>query len=688
MILNKLNLSQSSKLENAIILSVILFIIKILLPVYSVFTLIISEVLMLSAIFLWSEYLFNLLKKNKNQEISLILNSGITCALIFFVLSVSGTVIDTEEKFSFQDNIVSSIFSLLVIFIFIYLVMYIFSVIRYLFFLRQKKEPGKYFVTMMIFMLLAALSNTLLTLDYSLDYIKKTFFFVSIILIVINSIRVSWIAFLTKKQKLYLLLISIILSVLFITNYGISSDNVFITQIISPFSPSFYTIFNLIMIYGGIYFGIVFFTALFHLPTAEAFDRKAVEVSSLMDLSKILTKVLDIKELAETITELTINVCNTDCSWLLVKRDDKFDVAALKNIGFIEANNISEKITQNKIFKTENILTLKNDELVFNFKEQTLQSQFRSLVAAKLIIHNQIKGYLVTARKSQIPFDDEDIKSISSFADYAAVALDNANLIKESIIKERLEKELDVAREIQYKILPAKTPDFKNIQISALFIPAFEVGGDYYDFFLLSENKLGFVIADVAGKGISAAFIMAEVKGIFETLSKLIESPSVILSKANEILINSLERKSFVTAIYGILDTNTGKLKFSRAGHMPLLLISDGEANKLTPPGLGLGLDNSGSFENSIKDMEIQLKYNDIVVLFTDGITESKNSDLEDYGYNKFENVILENKAEDPDRIANEIIKDVSTFSVSSEQHDDITLVLIKWKFNNFSLEK
>jgi len=253
MILNKFNLSQSSQLENAIILSVILFIIKILLPVYSVFTLIISEVLTLSAIFLWSEYLFNLLKKNKNQEISLILNSGITCALIFFILSVSGTVIDSEEKFSFQDNIVSSIFSLLVIFIFIYLALYIFSVIRYLFFLRQKKEPGKYFVTMMIFMLLTALSNTVLTLNPSLDYIKKSFFFVSIILIVINSIRVSWIAFLTKRQKLYLLLISIILSILFITNYGISSDNIFITKMIIPFSPSFHTIFNLLMIRRNIF---------------------------------------------------------------------------------------------------------------------------------------------------------------------------------------------------------------------------------------------------------------------------------------------------------------------------------------------------------------------------------------------------------------------------------------------------
>ena len=98
--------------------------------------------------------------------------------------------------------------------------------------------------------------------------------------------------------------------------------------------------------------------------------------------------------------------------------------------------------------------------------------------------------------------------------------MENAKLLEESIEKERLEKELDVAREIQRKILPSKNPEFDSLSISSTFIPAFEVGGDYYDFFEISENKLGFVIADVSGKGISAAFIMAEVKGIFESLSQ------------------------------------------------------------------------------------------------------------------------------------------------------------------------
>lgn len=672
-----------SKLENAIIFSIVLFVLKIIFPVQSVFELIISEVFIIVTVYLWAGYIIGVIARKKVLSIPLILNAGIISALIFFILSVATSFFNDDFQFSLQENIVSSIFILFLIFIFIYCVIYIFTVLRHLFFLRQKNEPGKYFTTMLVFFLLAAFSNTLLKIDPSTDYISKSLFFVSILLIIVNSIRVSWIAFLPKKQKLYLLLISVIMSALFNLNYAFSFDNVFINKVILPFSPSFHTFFGLVMIYGGIYFGVVFFTTLFHLPTAEAFDRKAVEVSSLIDLSKLMTKVFDVKELGETIIDMTINVCNSDSSWLMVKKNGEFEIISMKNIGFVEANSISEKILIERKSEIKELILLQSDEISFKFKDQLLDSQFKSLAAAPLYIHNELKGILFTARKSQVQYDDEELKTIGSFADYAALALDNAKLIEESLIKERLEKELDVAREIQYKILPVDTPVCEKFEISAMFIPAFEVGGDYYDFFQLTEDKLGFVIADVSGKGISAAFIMAEVKGIFETLSKLIISPAEILIKANDILMNSLERKSFVTAIYCVLDTKTGKLKFARAGHTPLLHVGSNKSEQLTPAGMGLGLDYTGNFANTIKEMEIQLNYNDILALYTDGIPESKNASLEDFGYTRFEDLVTRHKDAGLDQISNEIIKDVSTFSQTNIQHDDITLVLLKWKFNN-----
>ena len=289
-------------------------------------------------------------------------------------------------------------------------------------------------------------------------------------------------------------------------------------------------------------------------------------------------------------------------------------------------------------------------------------------------------GAIIVAKKNSSIFNDEDVNAINTFSDYATVAIDNARLLEESIEKERLEKELDVAREVQKKILPLKHPEYKNLDISSVFIPAFEVGGDYYDFFEISPAKLGFVIADVSGKGISAAFIMAEVKGIFESLSKTITKPRDILISANQILKRALDRSSFVSASYGIIDIEKEILTISRAGHCPAILIRDGKTQILKSSGIGLGLNFSEHFDNSLDETEINLNEEDLIVLYTDGITEAKNTSMEDFGLNNFEKILIENSQLTPDEIANKVIREVTVFSQSHSQYDDITLVIFKWK--------
>jgi serine phosphatase RsbU (regulator of sigma subunit) len=233
---------------------------------------------------------------------------------------------------------------------------------------------------------------------------------------------------------------------------------------------------------------------------------------------------------------------------------------------------------------------------------------------------------------------------------------------------------------VQYKILPQKNPRYDKFEITSLFVPAFEVGGDYYDFFRIDESRLGIVIADVSGKGIEAAFIMAEVKGIFSTLARLYENPKDLLIMANSILEDSITRKSFVTAIYGIIDFKKETFNFARAGHSPLLFYHDENIERYVPTGIGLGLDYSSRFEESIKEMEIKLNNNDIITLFTDGINESVNENMEEFGYDRLEEIIKKNANLTVDEISNEIMKAITTFSKNSYQHDDITLVLIKWK--------
>ncbi|MCX6151451.1 MAG: SpoIIE family protein phosphatase [Ignavibacteriales bacterium] len=672
------------KLENALVLSVVLFLFKLIFPYSnSVLWVIPNEALVILTFYFVSIYSLEFINTKKYTPLSIILNAGILNAVIFFVLSVLAPVLSGIFDGLTRENFMFSIGSTFYSFIFIAALAYIYSVFKTLFFLRQKKSPKFYFNTLAIFLLATSLSNNIALLKKDMDYIQPALMVVTILLISINSIRIPWIAFLTKKEKIYLLIISTVLSILFGVNIALASSSNVSNQLLLEFSPSLHQFTILLMIYGTIFFGIIFFTTLFHLPTASAFDRKAQEASSLINLSKLITQVFDFKELADTVTDITIQVCNSNSAWLVSETEGVLTVSAVKNIGYVEADKIVSKLSSNydlrniKNVKTVRLSNLRGEETADN------NATIKCLAIAPLKVHNKIDGYLIAARKSEDQFDEDDQKSIGAFAEYAALAIENSRLLEESLEKERLEKELDVAREIQYKILPDKTPQIDCLDISAVFIPAFEVGGDYYDFFHLPDNKLGFVIADVSGKGITAAFIMAEIKGIFESLSKLIESPREVLIKANEILRFSLEKKSFITVIYGVFDLINSKMFFARAGHMPLLLSRDSKIVHYKPGGMGLGLDHTSNFVNTIEEVEIKLKENDILVLFTDGITESKNASLEDFGDERFEKIILTNGKVSLDELANQIMREVTTFSQGSPQHDDITLVIFKWKLKN-----
>ncbi|HEY6906967.1 MAG TPA: PP2C family protein-serine/threonine phosphatase, partial [Ignavibacteriaceae bacterium] len=484
--------------------------------------------------------------------------------------------------------------------------------------------------------------------------------------------------FLQKKEKITLLIISVVIAVLFIVNLVNSSGENIHYRMLASFSPSLAQFLNILMIYGAIYFSVLFFTTLFHLPTAEAYDRKAQEVSSLQYFSKLITEVLDFNDLAETVTDIATKVCNADAAWILWSEQKEYSTIAHKNVGYIDAKLVSDHVYRrigNKALNETEIISLEKFEGISSLSENYL-----SVAVSPLKIHNEVKGYLIVAKKNSSIFNDEDVNAINTFSDYATVAIDNARLLEESIEKERLEKELDVAREVQRKILPSRHPEYKGLDISSVFIPAFEVGGDYYDFFEISENKLGFVIADVSGKGISAAFIMAEVKGIFESLSKTIIKPKDILTSANKILKRTLDRNSFVSAAYGIIDREKETLTISRAGHCPVILIRDGIAETLRPSGIGLGLNFTEHFDNALDETKIELQENDLIVLYTDGITEAKNVELEDFGVNNFEKILVDNAALTPDEIANKVIREVTVFSQSHSQYDDITLVIFKWK--------
>ncbi|MGE5859758.1 MAG: GAF domain-containing SpoIIE family protein phosphatase [Ignavibacteria bacterium] len=636
--------------------------------------------------------------KNINA-LSLVMNVGILNAILFFLINFSSDLLtelfgNVSKRVS-NPSIIFNFISFFYSFIVLSSVSYIFLALREFFFLKQKRDVKTYFNTMVIFFILASLFSV--TANYpKLQFIRNTFFIISILLIIINSIRISWIAFLTKKEKLILLFLSVVITVLFVVNLINSSEEAVHVQILKGFSNSLEQFTSIIMIYGAIYFSVIFFTTLFHIPTAEAFDRKAQEVSSLQYFSKLVTQVLDFNDLASTVTELALKAANGDSAWIALKdKEEELKIIANKNIGLIDTFSLSKYIIE-KAEKTKpitaSVINLEKYWKNVPPSKDVLQPEpnYSFALFSSLKAYNESIGYLIIVKKSNLIFDQEDITALNTFSDYASIAIENSKLLKESIEKERLEKELDVAREIQRKILPEKNPERDNLSIASVFIPAFEVGGDYYDFFEIDESRMDFIVADVSGKGISAAFIMAELKGIFESLSgsctrdsgkqRSFASPKEILIQANEILKRTLERKNFVSAVYGIIDFQKEELHLARAGHCPILLMRENLIQNLRPTGIGLGLDFSERFKESLEEIKISLQENDAIILYTDGITEAKNLQLQDFGDHYFEKILIECSEKGAEEISSRVIKEVTLFSQNISQHDDITLVILKWK--------
>jgi len=248
--------------------------------------------------------------------------------------------------------------------------------------------------------------------------------------------------------------------------------------------------------------------------------------------------------------------------------------------------------------------------------------------------------------------------------------------------RERLSKELEIARSVQMRFLPQKTPKFPNLEIVSLCQPAMEVGGDYYDFIQINDRYMSVLIGDVSGKGVSAAFYMTMVKGIIKTLSKKTRMPAILLAEANEIFCENAPRNVFVTIIYGIFDLKEKTLTIASAGHNPLITWKK-ETNTtqmVNPRGIALGLEKGQRYKSIIEGISIPIAEGDVFVFYTDGVSESMNTKEEIFGEERLCEIIKQSAHLPPRIIQKNIVESVSRFSGKAPQHDDFTMVVVKVK--------
>ncbi len=244
--------------------------------------------------------------------------------------------------------------------------------------------------------------------------------------------------------------------------------------------------------------------------------------------------------------------------------------------------------------------------------------------------------------------------------------------------EERVKQELDIARNVQTAFLPNTTPDLTDFDSAAVCYPAHETGGDYYDIICLDDERAAIAIGDVSGKGIQAAFYMTFIKGVIHSLCSIFPSPKMMLFRVNKLFNQHATRGTFISMIYGVLNSTDKTFTYIRAGHNPMLYKTNGEVKWMQPRGVAIGMSKGEAFNEVMEEETIQLKKGDVLVLYTDGITEAQNEEGEFYDEKRLFKLIKREKTNSSKELRDLIIEDVRTFIGGALQYDDMTLVVIK----------
>jgi sigma-B regulation protein RsbU (phosphoserine phosphatase) len=580
-----------------------------------------------------------------------------------------------------------------------------------LLFFKPTKTVKRNFIVMVGMMIFASLSMMSSPANHGLNLFAQLFSMLAGFLALANSFRLSWILYLKRKEKIRAVVL--IPFVILFFSLLITEQN----QYLKSFSYPVAHFITLTLVFTILYLSTSFFSLLFHLPTSAAFERKAAELTNLYSMSKVITEVFDEAELYKSVTEYAVRSSDAMCAWLEIYRGEnasgtfnvvsqhKVDAAGIRNFFLLMPDLHREIATTKKAILVQDVHTDERSSerkraatfgvagqaagrLKFLFQQnQNKKAAISSFVAVPLISRGKLIGALFVAKASEGGFVKDDTELISTFADQAAVAIDNSRLIKESIVKERLQQELLIAQKIQLRLLPQRVPSVKGFEIDGISYPAYEVGGDYYDFVQLGQDpkpecedeRLGIIIGDVSGKGTSAAFYMAEMKGIFQSLSRIYKSsPKDFLVKANEIIHGSSERNVFISMLYAIIDVRGRTISISNAGHCPAAFVSKTDKKYLRVKGLALGLDGGKIFTRATEEQTFALMSGDVLVFYTDGVVEATNAAGDLFGYERLLDVVSSVQDKSATDIKLAIIEAVNHYAESGSVSDDLTLVVIK----------
>ncbi|GIV54154.1 MAG: hypothetical protein KatS3mg039_0672 [Candidatus Kapaibacterium sp.] len=414
--------------------------------------------------------------------------------------------------------------------------------------------------------------------------------------------------------------------------------------------------------------------------------RKTFEFDAITFFNRLVSEHADSQQLYDTAVTLAVALTESTGAMLLLHEGDRWEIAALAGLDYQRAAALEIQSVLGHSLSTDAVVVpwLFEDERFFRIA-RSVESYAQSLMLVPLREGSISYGAIVVVSTKPFAFEQGDIAALGAFAPAVTIALANQRLLRSAIERERLRRELMLGREIQKKLLPTAAPILNGWSVAGWSEPALEVGGDYFDYFQLGDGTACIVVADVSGKGISAAFYMAKLKGICLALAPLCRSVHDFIVRIHRALDGGvLESRVYITlAAVGI--TPSGRVHIVRAGHPPPVgVTSGGQVQVYSPQGIALGMVSTDRFVALTPVLEIEQTHLDTLLLFSDGYLEAGLPTTAELGLDGIRRMIQSHANNcSAEELLQRLKGDLSTMLASTTQHDDITMVIMKRTTNS-----
>jgi sigma-B regulation protein RsbU (phosphoserine phosphatase) len=411
-----------------------------------------------------------------------------------------------------------------------------------------------------------------------------------------------------------------------------------------------------------------------HRQTAE-------ELSAIVEATKSLNSTLDLSELITIILQLATRLTGAERGTVFLVDRKQNEIWSLVGLG-LEKQEIRLPMDRGiagwvaRHGKSVRLEDVYRDPRFEPAVDRRLGYRTRNLLALPIRSKDgEIVGVLELINRKEGSFSASDEDSLNHLSDHVALALENARLHRESLAKQRMERDLALAHSVQRGLLPERPPDLAGFEISVAYTPSQMVGGDYYDFVPLNPGALLIVIADVEGKGVASALMMANLRATMHTLTAHVHALEQIVKSVNDMIFSDRRRQKLVSMFVAILDQPRRGLHYINAGHVPPTLIrAEGETVELRTGGTLVGAFSDATFTRG----HIELGQDDVLAGYTDGITEAMDANGNQYGLGRLVNVVRRERAASAERIVETVLAEVDSFSRGGHHDDDRVIFILK----------